>query len=874
MHQDPLRFKDLKRRVDQTRTSDLYGRTDQFAVAEHLEGLQEKFQVLGRDELADALRERLEELKQHRYPLLPEILSTLLQLSDRPALLSSVNQIEELKPSIPEHDQTLPDEDTTSGVAYCDEESIWEHVDFNAETSDDDLSLISSDVSGPKVIPQSPKEPEDEFIVPSEVFLPEESENAIACVTKAQFWRSENDTTFRKDGGDHSHFITELQIIRQTIFMLHGLPTSLFWRLNGDVEVDRRYALSHSPNSALASLLQSFSGIGAKLDVLRRFNSTTQSTPYMQTFHRGVEDCLQKFDTFLSKTETQYLCYQNSAMPNSTMSVSLLQLLEDVRRESRLLLSLADLVSELKQDGSQDPARCLCLLYELVCMAQATGADEETKFLAKLFLSCFETYTRPIRLWMEAGQLEPANGAFFVAENRKDGDLRTLFHDWFTLDESLVMKAPKFLYSVSQKIFTTGKSMFFLRQLGVPPDNMTCLNKATLTFEDLCPSGPSAPFCLPFSGLLETAFERLVDEKQAIISGALRNELNQQCGLWTAIEALELVYLCKDMSIMSPFDNKIFELIDRERGAWNDRFLLTEFAQNTFSDSPFVEPDRLIVRSHKGPYPGNGDRSMGILGTFSIEYILPWPVANIITKDAVHIYQRISTFLLQIRRARYVTLRLQLRSKDRKSAMARPDVHYALAYALRHNMLWFLNALYGHMTDVAISSTTNSMHKALSASEDVDAMIHTYRIYMSSMEDKLLLSKNVAPIHEAIINLLDLCIRFADIQRITHGSSNEDAANRYIRRRGSQGDESASEYEDQSDGDDDVHVENTTADISTEDNSYEQRLRDLKNEYDQELTFVTAGLKGVGRADGQNSWEMLAEKLEWRKGGRGVGMLS
>jgi gamma-tubulin complex component 5 len=31
------------------------------------------------------------------------------------------------------------------------------------------------------------------------------------------------------------------------------------------------------------------------------------------------------------------------------------------------------------------------------------------------------------------------------------------------------------------------------------------------------------------------------------------------------------------------------------------------------------------------------------------------------------------------------------------------------------------------------------------------------------------------------------------------------------------------------------------------------------------LAFLTAGLKGVGRVDGQVSWEILAEKLEWRK---------
>lgn len=80
----------MKRRVQLGLRTTSHTRTDQFAVAKQLEGLQEKFRILNRDELAEALQSQLVELEKTRNSWFPEILCLLLQLSDRPALLSTV----------------------------------------------------------------------------------------------------------------------------------------------------------------------------------------------------------------------------------------------------------------------------------------------------------------------------------------------------------------------------------------------------------------------------------------------------------------------------------------------------------------------------------------------------------------------------------------------------------------------------------------------------------------------------------------------------------------------------------------------------------------------------------------------------------------
>lgn len=794
-----------------------------------------------------------------------------MQLSDRPASQPPLDLTAVQRPIEVEEPLSWSELDPSGTAYHDDDDDIWENVDFGAESSEDDISSVSSEAPAQRVLPKDSIALEEEYVIPEEVFSTGEDEDLIASIKSVQFWKGENNQALSHKGASYTRPITELQIVRETIFMLQGFPTSLFWRLDGSIEVDRRYALEHSSNEALSSLLRSFSLIGAQVDTLRKFTKTPQTIAYVQSFLRGVEALLYKFDAFLSKAQAQYLSQ------TSTVAISLIQLLYNVQRESRLLLSLTDLVSSFNHDMSGQFTQCLDLLYDLICMLQAVGDDNGFRTLADLFFSCFESYMRPIQLWMETGRLDSVGGTFFILENRNDSDLRALWRDWYTLDEaSRLQNAPKFVQPVAQRIFTTGKSMVFLRHLNALPPDTESLEKRKLTFEDIYPRDSSASLSLPFSVQLESVFEKLIKANHSIASDLLQTSLDQQCGLWMSLQALEYIYLCKDVSISGTIDHKIFESIDRGRGAWNDRFLLTELAQGAFSTiQPLIDPSRLIVRSAKVSHqdPNVQNRSVKILKALSFDYILPWPVANIITKDAIQTYQRISRFLMQIRRAQYVIVKQRLQyNYHTERGSAKGD--NTLGYALRHNMLWFLNVLYGHITDLVISTTTNSMVKDLSASKDLDAMIAVHRSYMSSMEDQCLLSGNLVPLYEAIINLLDLCIRFADLQAMLHNGQNQfDQTNTvaHYRKETNRRNQRTYDEDDDDDDDDDENDaelrENTTTKLPSHDwaSSYTHQLRALKDQFDRLVAFVTAGLKSVGRVDGQPSWEILAEKLEWRK---------
>lgn len=817
--------------------------------------------MLNRDDLADAFQPRLAELDRHRSAVFPEILSLLLQLANRPAQFSKVDRIPRPEPE--EEQQLTWNDFEASGAAYC-EEDIWDNVDYGAESSSDDgISSESSETppsQGFHIVS------EHDYVIPDDIFSSGEDEVLVNSIKDEQFWRHDNGKGVSERGKIPTKVITELQMVREAVFMLQGLPTSLLWRLDGSVEVDRRYSVSHLSQEALGSLLASISTCGSKIDTLRRFARTPQSAACMQTFHRSAEDCLQKFDKFLSDFQSQFL--SNSSTP----VISLLQLSDDVQRESKLLVLLADLVSNLEQDPAANGVQCLDLLFDLVCLTQAAGDDESFASLAHIFFSSFQTYARPLRRWMETGQLEASRLSFFVSEHREKNDLRTLWHDWYTFD-SQATNLPKFVRPFAHKIFIAGKSMVFLKRLNMTEHLET--PQTTLHFEDIYPS--DSTFCLPFHALLETAFSKVVDENHSFTSSLLRQELNEQCGLWISLQALEHIFLCKNISLIAPVDTKVFEMIDRGKGGWSDRFLLTELAQNAFSSPPFIDPTRVIVRSTREA--DNCNRSVKILSSLYFDYILPWPVANIITKDGIAAYQRISTFLMQIRRARYTIVKQRLQYSHHNADQASNPRGTNLSYALRHNLIWFLNVLYSHLTSFVISSATESLRKSLSTASDVDAMIATHRAHMASLEGQCLLSENLHPLYQATLTLLDLCISFADLHARRSSHTSHPGRSRHQKHHNTRASDSESESEFDSDSDsgefsdsDDAHSHSGHQDAShshprrpLHESQYIHHLKDIQDQFTRLVAFLAAGLKGIGRVDGQVSWEMLAEELEWRK---------
>lgn len=851
--------------------NDKSARIDKFEVARRLDGLQEKFQVLNNDELSDALRLRLEELDTRRFHWSPEALFLFLELSNNPASLSKVENIEILKPADPTAKLTWDDLDVSD--TFSEQEDIWKDIDYKAESSDDDevLSITSSDVSIPRITPQSSKVPLEEFVPPDNLFITVEDEDLVESLQKCRF-----ETDDIGDSND-AKFLSELQVIRDTIFMLEGLPAAVFQKHGSCITADRRICLRHTSRTVFHSLLESFCRIGSSVWTLRVYVKTPQTVPFMQTFQREVEILISAFDTFLANEQSNY-CFQDGPL-----SISLIQLLKNVERESRVLLQFANLIEKLDDNLPSESFQCLDLLYDLVCAKQAVGEENEFRETAGIFFKCFESYAKPIQLWMETGELDPLLGsAFFVTAADGSGDLKTLWHNWFSFQErSGQLYAPKFLHPSSRKIFTTGKSIVFLRRLGVTLDFPQSTASKSLTYEDIFPSD-SDSLLLPFSSQLELAFDRFVDANYSATSTLLRSQLDDRYGLWTTLDALEYIYLGKDCARAASIDYRVFELIDRGSQSWNDRFLTTELLQQAFATLTCVDPSRLACRSAAVPEEAfkNYNRSVSLLKALSVDYTFPWPVANIVTREAISSYQRISNFLMQIRRAKYCLESNWLLKSHELEGVDEKSTESILGFCIRQRLAWFLSVLYFHYTEVVISQSTEKMIRTLDLATDVDSMINVHQSYMTNLEAQFLLLKDLLPVHKIIIALLDLCIYFSDIQttfhlenQVDHDSSNlfsssagahftRGQARRFVPR-----DEFDSDNGEEADMHDSIFDNGNASNISFVENPYRKRLLEVKRKFSQLCGALRSSLKEASSNDCPESWEILAGNLSWNENG-------
>jgi gamma-tubulin complex component 5 len=584
-----------------------YNRTNQFEVQSAFKGLDEKFRVLNRDDLADGLSSRLTELeavegKQRRW--LPEYLSLLLQLSDRPAEESNVEALELLRPPTPPPPLTW--EEIIRDDPYSDEE-IWKDIDYAADSSDDERKLRKREKSEVSSPPTSIEE--DETFDPESCVVPTDS-SRLSDLRSAQFWRSTPDEETGKID------ITELQAVRESLFMLSGLTTTLYMtdKQHSSVRVNPKYIFSHAIARTMEQLLAQLADIGRDLFRLRIWTRRPSSLPLIQTFEAAVTNRLTDFDRQLATLQKKYL------VPQSPVPVSLLDLHNHVRAQSAPLLRLAQLVADIEPQLLVNPFIHLETLFDQISLAQMTLEKDEFEFFSTLFFECLQTYLKPIRRWMTRGELGSNDETFFVFENDSSSDAASLWHDRFVLrrGQGDALRSPNFLEPAATKIFNTGKSVVFLKELGIYGSELVSLEEEPrLDHETVC--GVSEIPLSPFPELFQASFDRWIKSKYSYASTILRTHLFDQSGLMKVLRNLSFIHLGTDGSVFQDFADAIFERLDSKQRGWNDRFLLTELARGIFRIVlEKYDAEKLVVRSVR--IKDESSRSVKTLRGISIDY--------------------------------------------------------------------------------------------------------------------------------------------------------------------------------------------------------------------------------------------------------------
>lgn len=852
-----------------------YTRTNQFDVQASFTGLDEKFRVLNRDDLADALDKRVRELYQRQDKWVPEYLSLLLQLSDRPTENFRVEALNLLRPPTPPSDLTwkqILEEDP-----YSDEE-IWRDIDYVGESSEDEDSPKKSDES--KSTPATSVEDDDAFnaekcIVPVEVTL-------LKDIEDAQFWKRE-----LKEGEERIE-ISELQAVRETLFMLAGYHTSLYHtdKQGDNIRVNQKFVLGHAIPRTVDHLLAQFAEIGRELYHLRQWTKRPSTLPLIQTFEAAVRARLLEYDHMLAFLQKKYL------VPEKPITVSLLELHTELGKESRPILRLAQLVAEIEPQLLVNPFVHLETLFDQITLVQMTLEKDVFDFLSHMFFECLQTYLKPIRRWMESGELGLNDETFFIFENDSSVEMSSLWHDRFVLRRGTenALRSPTFLQPAAQKIFNTGKSVVFLRELGIyKVGSSTPGPEPRLDHDIVCGETSEIPLS-PFPELFQSAFRAWIGSKYSFASNVLREQLFSQAGLMGKLNELKILYLSADGSIFQDLADAIFERMDGGQRGWNDRFLLTELARGIFSPAlTRLQADKIVARSARSKTP-NG--SVNGLANLSFDYAvsdpllstsnkrstnavqLPWLITNIIQRSSIPIYQKVFTFLLQTYRSKY----LLQRSSPQDIRQIMTSRLRQLSYRVRQRLIWFTDILRSYLSDTVINLSFEAMVAAMVKADDIDDMASIHFKFVAKIQDQALLSDSLRPIHRAVVQILDLSVTFSETHitketRRTKKAKNDPASPKASSQKASSKSSRRKSVipaileSDSSDSDAD-HARDEELDAASTPMSVpglEGSLIKVEREFDRLLPFVTAGLRSVGRVGAEPVWEMLAERWSWER---------
>ncbi|KAK5111320.1 hypothetical protein LTR62_005160 [Meristemomyces frigidus] len=790
-----------------------HARTNQFEVKERLEGLVEKFGVLNRDDLADALQLRLNELPTNSL-YLPELLSLLLELSNGPFERNEYEPSEKLLQG-----NVVEDEPTWQDILDDDplsEDGIWDDVKGGYHSSGDEAARDGDDYSDPTASTSATSFDEDDLNATARQHFVQPDLQLLEDIRLHQ-----GDLR----GANNSHALatfSELAVIREVITMLQGLPSCIFTthEASGKVRYRGNCSIFTAQQSTLRHLLELLASCGTHLGFLRYWTQQkNEVAKFLQSMQSAVYGLLSILTIDLGSLAQRYIS------PMSEQVVSIAQCHAEIEDLTRPLVRL----SEVIQNGTVLDAPILSrfgvidALYDEACLAHRIGDQQIFITVLKPLLAGLQTYSRLVQHWVSTGGLpEGSQEYFFVRDENQDCVPSDVWHNRFVTNRTAEgqINAPQCVHPLLQRAFDTGKSRAFLVLLGdvdsaLPPMNLTVSTVLeSSTFEHLL----SEDSLQSFDQLLLETLDTCLTAQAADSTLALLNAVLHDHGLLSTLKAIEFLYFSKDGGILQSFTETLFGRIDRRSKTWADPFMLTELAENTFGASSNVDMHLITVRTDSKKAPAASASEIKQLEHLEVGYALSWPVQNITRTNKLTIHAATFAFLLQVEYCShllhpqiFVLRRLPLQNPGQK---LQATLRYALG--LRNRLLWYLGVLRAHIT-MTCSLLHRQVTQQMNQADGIDAMASAWQDYETKLQTSLLLTRKLSPIRNAVIGILELCERCAP-----------------------------------------------KLDFVLQDSSLYVNFTATVDEMDKALSFVVAGLRAVSRAGGEASLATLAENLDWK----------
>ena len=569
------------------RSTHRFARTNQFSVQSSLSGLVEKFAVRNHDDVAEALDTSLQKLGPITgAKFRPDVLSLLLLLSNRPVenATNTLDQLEKEKGLMQDRENAKQAESVNWKEILAEESlegqgGIWDDIDFGAHTSeneDEPLSLRSGSHSSRSSTPSTGiPNALQQNLVPEQLqsMIVEPDYEALEKLLVSQI------PLEVYAGRTNRRPVPEIVVIRESIHMLLGLSSPFFVRNSrtGKFCPLDDFCLEDCSVSVCMSILTRLARIGVKVKELRSYAAIEQSQRLLQSFTASIADTVRDFDSHIATLEKRLVA------PTCPEVVSLMCLDAEVFEHSTFLLGLWRLISTKGQMFKQMPYTLLDALHDEACDAKAVGDSLAFQKWGEMFVTCLNAYLKLVRSWMEEGELDYQNDDLPIDIHEGHMHLNTFWRERFLLKvdggnedahrQSKEQKyaAPTFLWKFLSDILASGKSMAFMRELGISgtlADSGTGASEnqdRVLSLASICNTSSDRTISLvPFSTLLARSLMEWIQSSHRLTTAPLRDFLLYRCGnggIMRLLRASLLIYLSENGALFADVASEIFSCI-------------------------------------------------------------------------------------------------------------------------------------------------------------------------------------------------------------------------------------------------------------------------------------------------------------------------
>ena len=315
-------------------------------------------------------------------------------------------------------------------------------------------------------------------------------------------------------------------------------------------------------------------------------------------------------------------------------------------------------------------------------------------------------------------------------------------------------KIPTFIkYSVADKMFMMGKSMYFLKR---------CCNQKEYILEGKFSKGN-----WPNIFKEDEQFEKWIEEGYDAINKKMMSVLMQDFHLAEHLESLrKYLLLGQGDFIQALIDNLAAELSKNADLVYSHTIesLLETAIKSSNCQFHSVEYTKRLTTKLLQKSPG--DLGWDI---FSLDYNVQSPLTTIITSDLKKEYMRIFNYLWRIKRIEFNLSNIwldQIEFRKALKVLQENKADFQKANIIRHQMMLLVSSLNNYLMVEVIESYWKVFTDSIKLAKSLDEVISSHELLIQNLLSHSLLSGKYKSIQSILLKIFDIINRYRTTQEI------------------------------------------------------------------------------------------------------------